>query len=142
MFSVAPNIVLAPNMTQNAERKHRTQNTNTAHIWLHFFCLQSHTLPTVLIPIAWKTETLMILIVLLYWFQLNPLNPKVNWCTNKSGVKDPSINTCHDTSDGKAWDCDFVWSNTILASLPERSILGKTRLFYFVTQGSMRLSLL
>ena len=32
MFSVAPNIVLAPNMTQNAERKHRTQNTNTAHI--------------------------------------------------------------------------------------------------------------
>ena len=35
MFSVAPNIVLAPNMTQNAERKHRTQNTNTAHIRLH-----------------------------------------------------------------------------------------------------------
>ena len=32
MFSVAPNILLAPNMTQNAERKHRTQNTNTAHI--------------------------------------------------------------------------------------------------------------
>ena len=32
MFSVAPNIVLAPNMTQNAERKYRTQNTNTAHI--------------------------------------------------------------------------------------------------------------
>ena len=31
MFSVAPNIVLAPNMTQNAERKHRTQNTNTAY---------------------------------------------------------------------------------------------------------------
>ena len=22
---------VAPNMTQNAERKHRTQNTNTAH---------------------------------------------------------------------------------------------------------------
>ena len=32
--SMVPNIVLAPNMTQNAERKHRTQNTNTAHIWL------------------------------------------------------------------------------------------------------------
>ena len=31
MFSVAPNIVFAPNMTQNAERKHRTQDTNTAH---------------------------------------------------------------------------------------------------------------
>ena len=34
MFSVVPNIVLVPNMTQNAERKHRTQNTNTAHIRL------------------------------------------------------------------------------------------------------------
>ena len=31
MLSVVPNIVFAPNMTQNAERKHRTQNTNTAH---------------------------------------------------------------------------------------------------------------
>ena len=31
MFSVAPNILLAPNMTQNAERKHRTQDANTAH---------------------------------------------------------------------------------------------------------------
>ena len=34
MFSVAPNIVFVPDMTQNAERKHRTQNTNTAHIRL------------------------------------------------------------------------------------------------------------
>ena len=31
MFSVAPNIVFAPNMTQNAERKHRTQDANTAN---------------------------------------------------------------------------------------------------------------
>ena len=31
MFSMAPNILLAPNMTQNAERKHRTQDANTAH---------------------------------------------------------------------------------------------------------------
>ena len=31
MFSMVPNIVLAPNMTQNAERKHRTQDANTAH---------------------------------------------------------------------------------------------------------------
>ena len=31
MFSMAPNIVLAPNMMQNAERKHRTQDTNTAN---------------------------------------------------------------------------------------------------------------
>ena len=32
MLSVAPNIVFVPNITQNAERKHRTQNTNTAPI--------------------------------------------------------------------------------------------------------------
>ena len=32
---MAPNIVLAPNMTQNAERKHRTQDTNTAPIRPH-----------------------------------------------------------------------------------------------------------
>ena len=32
MFSVAPNIVLAPNMKQNAESKHRTQDTDTAPI--------------------------------------------------------------------------------------------------------------
>ena len=37
MFSVAPNILLAPNMTQNAERKHRTQDANTAHNRLHIF---------------------------------------------------------------------------------------------------------
>ena len=45
MFSVVPNIVLAPNMTQNAERKHRTQNTNTAHFksWLDVWkCENSH----------------------------------------------------------------------------------------------------
>ena len=35
MFSVAPNIVLVPNMTQNAERKHRMQDTNTAPIRPH-----------------------------------------------------------------------------------------------------------
>ena len=32
MFSVAPNIVLVPYMTQNTEHKHRTQDTNTAPI--------------------------------------------------------------------------------------------------------------
>ena len=31
MFSVAPNIVLAPNMTQNAERRTQTQNTEHKH---------------------------------------------------------------------------------------------------------------
>ena len=28
---MAPNIVFAPNITQNAEHRHWTQNTNTAH---------------------------------------------------------------------------------------------------------------
>ena len=37
MLSMAPNIVFAPNMTQNAERKHRMQNTNTAPIRPLFF---------------------------------------------------------------------------------------------------------
>ena len=32
MFSMVPNIVLAPNMMQNAERKHRMQDANTAPI--------------------------------------------------------------------------------------------------------------
>ena len=45
----------------------------------------------------------------------NPWSPKVNWCTNKSGVKDPSINTCQDISDGKAWDCKHKkWATTVL----------------------------
>ena len=42
MLSVAPNIVFVPNIMQNAERKHRTQNTNTAHFrthWKPFLCL-------------------------------------------------------------------------------------------------------
>ena len=48
MFSVAPNIVLAPNMTQNAERKHRTQDTDTAHFrsW-QYECVRN--------PSEWKT---------------------------------------------------------------------------------------
>ena len=36
MFSVAPNIVFAPNMTQNTERKHRTQDANTANFRSYF----------------------------------------------------------------------------------------------------------
>ena len=28
---MVPNIVFAPNITQNAEHRHWTQNTNTAH---------------------------------------------------------------------------------------------------------------
>ena len=33
------------------------------------------------------------------------LSSKVNWWTKKNGVKYPSINTCQDSSVGKAWDC-------------------------------------
>ena len=32
-----------------------------------------------------------------FWFQLNHIIPKVNWCTNKSKVKYPSLNTCQVT---------------------------------------------
>ena len=31
MLSMAPNIVFVPNITQNAEHRHRRQDTNTAH---------------------------------------------------------------------------------------------------------------
>ena len=58
-------------------------------------------------------------IIMLYRFQLNPLSsktPKVNWCTNKSCVKDPSINTCPDSSVGKAWDCTQEVRTTVLGS--------------------------
>ena len=41
-------------------------------------------------------------IVMLYWFQLIPLSSKSIWRTNKSWVKDPSVNTCQV---GKAWNC-------------------------------------
>ena len=47
-----------------------------------------------------------------------PLSPKVNWCTNKRGVKDPSTNTCQYSWDGKAWDCKHKkWAlQTVLGS--------------------------
>ena len=32
MFSMAPNIVLAPNMTQNAERRTQTQDAGHRHM--------------------------------------------------------------------------------------------------------------
>ena len=139
----------------------------------HFLCLQSHVLPTVLIPIAWNCEILMILIqscsidfsyILRVWthrasasaarshwnalchLKMGPrpipkrhhwlvlaaataadataaaaarcghlLSPKVNWCKKKRWVKDPSINTCKDSSDGKAWD-----SPRVKVSIPVR----------------------
>ena len=43
MFSVAPNIVFAPNMMQNAECKHRMQDTNTAHFQSPYFPFLPHT---------------------------------------------------------------------------------------------------
>ena len=60
-------------------------------------------------------------VVMLYWFQLTPPSPKVNWCTNKSGVKDPSINTCPDSWDGKTWHCKHKnkrYSPWIKGSIP------------------------
>ena len=61
-------------------------------------------------------------IIMLYWFQLNPPSPKVNWCTNKSGVKYPSINTCQDTSVVKAWYCKHMkhFSPRVTVSIPVR----------------------
>ena len=38
-------------------------------------------------------------------FQFNKIRLNINWCINKSGVKDPSINTCRDNSDWNTWDC-------------------------------------
>ena len=37
MFSVVPNIVFVPNMMQNAEHKHRMQDTNTANFQSSFY---------------------------------------------------------------------------------------------------------
>ena len=45
-------------------------------------------------------------IVMLYWFQQILLSAKVNWYTNKSGVKYPLIKTRQDGSVRKAWDCN------------------------------------
>ena len=74
-------------------------------------------------------------IVMLYWSQLNPLSPKVIWCTNMSGAIYPSINTCQDSSDENTGSEYFKtcsrWlfcSNTILADMPELSILEKIRI--------------
>ena len=86
-------------------------------------------------------------------FELLPPATKLGqgYMHNKSGVKDPSINTCQDSSVGKAWDCkeevnntilgsrvksllegtfllNLFCSNTVLASMPEWSISGKTQL--------------
>ena len=43
MLSMAPNIVFVPNIMQNAERKQRTQNTNTAHNRLPMHCVAAET---------------------------------------------------------------------------------------------------
>ena len=57
-------------------------------------------------------------IIMLFWFQLNPkLSPKVNWCTNKSRVKYLSINTCEDSSVGKAWDSNKRATKVLISQL-------------------------
>ena len=52
---------------------------------------------------------------MLYWFQLNP---KVNCCINKNGVKDPSLD--------KRAQLNLICSNIILGELTEWSISWKT----------------
>ena len=56
-------------------------------------------------------------------FHFNKPLLKINLCTNKSGVKDPSINTCQDCSDGKAWDCThkkWTLQSRVPGSIPVR----------------------
>ena len=94
-------------------------------------------------------------LVMLYWFHLNHLCSKFNWCINKSKVKCPSLNTCQVSSVRKVWDCntrcatrwvlgsqiqsplevtffsEFILlfpCKPLLPTLPQSSILGKTRL--------------
>ena len=67
-------------------------------------CVHSHAFcPTVLI--AWNTVNLLSHPLMISAKSSVSLSPKVNWCTNKSSVRDPSTNTCPDSSVGKkAWD--------------------------------------
>ena len=60
---------------------------------------------------------------MLYWFQLNHVSPKVNWCTNKSEVKYSSINSCQVSSVRMVWECN-TWG-------PTRVVLGTWN--YFTT---------
>ena len=41
-----------------------------------------------------------------YWFQDNYLSPKINWCTNKSKIKYPLLNTYQVSSVRKKWWCN------------------------------------
>ena len=59
MFSVAPNILLAPNMTQNAERKHRTQDANTAHNRLQWW-VQNEWITKLLTMAYWPHCTILL----------------------------------------------------------------------------------
>ena len=71
MFSMAPNILLAPNMTQNAERKHRTQDTNTAHfrtLSSHVIFPMHHIPYTSLFPKIVNSDSASRIVSLLYYF--------------------------------------------------------------------------
>ena len=61
---------------------------------------------------------------MLYWFQLNPPSPKVNWYTYKSGVKDPSTRTSQDSSDWKAPDCDHYSPRSRVQALSDDNYLA------------------
>ena len=58
-----------------------------------------HTYPSVVIPISCKIETLRSL-VMLYWFLSKSIS---HWCSNRSEVKYPSINTWGTSTDGYGW---------------------------------------
>ena len=56
MSSMAPNIVFAPNITQNAEHRHWTQDTNTAHFRSYLKAVQHAKKFTCIISTAAKVS--------------------------------------------------------------------------------------
>ena len=75
MFSVVPNIVFAPNMTQNAECKHRTQDTNTAHFQSHNFLITFGSFYGCHSKIITKKNFCLILTI---WMRLMDIFPRRN----------------------------------------------------------------
>ena len=76
MFSVAPNIVLTPNMTQNAERKHRTQDTNTAPIR-----------PRVRQSLPWGWSYLFLCRTIFFSLCLNELLLELECCVHHTSIE-------------------------------------------------------
>ena len=101
-------------------------------------------------------------LIMLYSLILSvPWSPKVNWCTSNTGAKDPWISTWelaqldwhgikNTTVIGLRAQAllevtfllNLIYSNTILASLSEWSILGKTRLSLLQMDNSNGLRIL